>query len=303
MKTLIVIGGATASGKTAVAIALAQYFQTEILSADSRQFFQEMTIGTAKPSHKELSLAPHHFIDSLSVKTDYNVGDFERDALHLLNRIFERRHVAILVGGSGLYLKAVYEGLDTFPEVPESVRTHVETESGLHGLEWLRNTLHQLDPEYFKQVDTDNPARMKRAVEVCLASGRPYSSFLNRSKPERPFRTLLILLDLPRKELYARIDARVDEMIAAGLETEARALLPFRNKPALNTVGYQEFFQYFDGEMDFDTAVEKIKQHSRNYAKRQATWFRKHGEWHIFNPAAVQEIIAFIQKETRQVGK
>lgn len=293
---MIVIGGATATGKTAVAIALARHFNTEILSADSRQFFREMSIGTAKPSQAELSAARHHFIDSLSVTSDYSVGDFERDAMTVLSDIFRKKDIALLVGGSGLYLRAVYEGLDEFPEVPAHIRDQVERGYAEKGLAWLQESLQQLDNEYFAKVDRHNPARMKRALEVTLTAGKPFSSFLKKEKTARPFNSRLLLMELPRTELYARIDRRVDDMLEAGLEEEARRLLPFRHKAALNTVGYQEFFQYFDGNISYEMAIEKIKQHSRNYAKRQATWFRKHGVWHAFHPANIPEITAFIEK-------
>ncbi len=294
-KYLIVIGGATATGKTALAIRLAQHFGTEILSADSRQFYREMSIGTAKPSAAELQAAPHHFIDSLSVTEDFSVGDFERGALEMLDRIFQHHDVAILVGGSGLFLQAVCEGLDHFPEVPAETKKKVSEMMDSGGLELLQTELQRLDPVYFASVDRQNPARLRRALEVCYASGLPYSSFLGKGKNERPFIPIYLLLDLPRAELYARIEERVDWMIATGLENEARALLPFRHLTALRTVGYEEFFEYFDGMISLPEAIDKIKQHSRNYAKRQATWFRKHGEWKAFRPEEWEEILAFLE--------
>ena len=294
-KRLLVIGGATATGKTALAIWLATHFDTEILSADSRQFYREMHIGTAKPDRAELEAAPHHFIDSLSVSDDFSVGDFEREALRVLDEIFHRKDLAILVGGSGLFIRAVCEGLDRFPEVPAETRKFVEIQEQKQGLAWLQKELQRLDPAHYAVVDRQNPARLRRALEVCLASGQPYSTFLKGGKPARPFQPVYILLDLPRGELYARIDTRVEAMVVAGLEAEARALLPFRNRPALRTVGYEEWFDYFEGKIGREEAVEKIKQHSRNYAKRQATWFRKHGEWTAFHPEAREEILAFIE--------
>lgn len=296
-KHLIVIGGATATGKTALAIRLAQHFGTEILSADSRQFYREMSIGTAKPSSDELQAAPHHFIDSLSVTDDFSVGDFERSALAKLDDIFQHHDVAILVGGSGLFLQAVCEGLDHFPEVTPDIKKKVSDilESG--GLELLQSELQRLDPVYYGMVDRQNPARLRRALEVCYASGLPYSSFLGKGKNERPFTPIYLLLDLPRTELYARIDERVDWMLAAGLEQEARALLPYRHLTALRTVGYEEFFEYFDGTISRTEAIDKIKQHSRNYAKRQATWFRKHGEWKAFRPEEWERMLEFLRDE------
>lgn len=280
MKKLIVIGGATATGKTALAIQLAQQLDTEILSADSRQFYREMSIGTAKPSAAELAAAPHHFIDFLSVNDDYSVGDFERDALERLENIFARKDAAILVGGSGLYLRAVCEGLDSFPPVSPETRNAIAEGEKNGGLAWLQHELAARDPRQFEKTDRQNPARLRRALEVCWETGQPYSSFLQQSpKKPRPFTPQYILLDMPRPALYARIEARVDAMLAAGLETEAQSLLPYRHRPPLRTVGYEEFFDFFDGKISREAAIDKIKQHSRNYAKRQITWFAKHGNW------------------------
>lgn len=296
MKKLIVIGGATATGKTALAIRLAQRFDTEILSADSRQFFREMSIGTAKPSRDELAAAPHHFIDVRSVAQTYSVGDFERDALLKLNQLFENQDIVILVGGSGLYLRAVCEGLDEFPKVSDQTRQVVEQGQKTGGLTWLQTMLAQHDPVQFSKIDRQNPARLRRALEVCLETGRPYSSFLGqKGEKTRPFEPVYVLLDVPRPELYARIDARVDAMVAAGLEAEARALLPFRHQPPLKTVGYEEFFDFFDGKTSRAEAIDKIKQHSRNYAKRQVTWFSKHGDWRAFHPSEEEKISAYVQ--------
>lgn len=275
-KTLIVIGGATATGKTAHAIRLAQALGTEVLSADSRQFYREMSIGTAKPSPEELAAVKHHFIDNLSVTEDYSVGDFERDALRVLSEVFQKNDHAVLVGGSGLYLKAVCEGLDVFPEISADTRQRVAEGEQKGGLAWLQAELQRLDPAYFESVDRNNPARLRRALEVCLESGQPYSAFTQNAKKPRPFAIENRLLTMPRPELYARIEARVDAMLVAGLEAEARSLLPHRHRPALRTVGYEEFFDYFDGLIGHAEAVSKIKQHSRNYAKRQDTWFRKY---------------------------
>ena len=294
---LIVIGGATATGKTALAIALAQHFQTEIISADSRQFYREMSIGTAKPSTEELQAAPHHFSDSLSVTEDFSVGDFERAALEKLDHIFREKKVAVMAGGSGLFLQAVCEGLDDFPEVSADIKKRVSDEFSERGLEWLQQEIQKNDPTYFAAVDQQNPARLRRALEVFYASGLPYSTFLGKKNVVRSFTPIYILLDVPRDELYARIDARVDAMIAAGLENEVRNLLPFRHLSALRTVGYDELFDYFDGKLTYAEAVDKIKQHSRNYAKRQATWFRKHGEWKAFRPEEKAEIIRYIEEQ------
>jgi tRNA dimethylallyltransferase len=295
MKHLIVIGGATATGKTALAIRLAQLYHTEILSADSRQFFQGMDIGTAKASEAELAAVPHHFIDHLPITAAYSVGDFEREALAVLHTLFQKHDVAILVGGSGLYLKAICEGLDTFPDVSAATIAHVEKNEAEGGLPWMQQTLATLDPDYAKTVDLQNPARLRRALEVCLETGLPYSSFRKNTQVHRPFNPIYLLLDLPRPTLYARIDARVDLMIAQGLEAEARTLLPYRDKSALKTVGYEEFFQYFDGDISLADTISKIKQHSRNYAKRQTTWFKKHGTWTVFHPEDFRKMMFFLK--------
>jgi tRNA dimethylallyltransferase len=295
MKYLIVIGGATATGKTALAIRLAQLYNTEILSADSRQFFQGLDIGTAKASQAELDSAKHHFISHLPIDTPYSVGDFERDALSVLNTVFLQHEVAILVGGSGLYLKAVCEGLDDFPNVSEATIATIAKNEAEGGLIWLQQSIETLDPVYAKIVDLKNPARLRRALEVCLETGKPFSSFRIKTQHQRPFTPIYLLLDLPRPALYARIDARVDQMIENGLETEAQALLPYRHIPALKTVGYEEFFHYFDGNASLPITISKIKQHSRNYAKRQITWFKKYGEWTAFHPEDFRKIMAFLK--------
>ena len=295
MKKLIVIGGATATGKTKLAIQLAQQLETEILSADSRQLYREMSIGTAKPAVAELNGVQHHFIDTLSVADDYSVGDFERDALAVLNNIFLKKDVAILVGGSGLYLRAVCEGLDKFPDVSTETKNAVAAGEKTGGLAWLQQELLRRDPAYFANIDQQNPARLRRALEVCFETRHAYSAYLQQGQKEpRSFQPIYILLDLPRPELYTRIETRVDRMIAVGLEDEARALLPYRHRPPLNTVGYEEFFDFFDGKITREVAVEKIKQHSRNYAKRQITWFAKHGDWKAFRPENVTEILGFV---------
>ncbi len=297
MKYLLVIGGATATGKTALAIRLARLYGTEILSADSRQFYREMSIGTAKPGAAELSEVRHHFIDSLRVTDDFSVGDFEREALSVLDAIFEKKDVAVLAGGSGLYIRAVCEGLDTFPEVSDETKTLVAAGERQEGKAWLQEQLALRDPLYFNTVDRQNPARLRRALEVCMETGRPYSDFLNKNKKARAFTPVFILLDMPRPELYARIEQRVDAMIAAGLESEAQGLLPYRDRPALRTVGYEEWFDFFDGKISRTEALEKIKQHTRNYAKRQATWFRKHGDWKVFHPDDWPGISGYVQEK------
>ena len=293
---LIIVGGPTASGKTALAIEIALHFGTEILSADSRQFYREMTIGTAKPTREELAQVPHHFVDSLSVAEDYSVGAFERDALAVLENIFSRNNVAVMAGGSGLFINAICNGLDQFPDVSEAVKKTVEEGMKTGGLAWMQQELSLRDPEYFAKADENNPARLRRALEVCLETDKPYSSFLQQKKIDRPFHIHYILTELPREELYERINDRVDSMIALGLEEEVRQLMPYKKRPALRTVGYEEWFAYFDGEIDKNTVIDKIKQHSRNYAKRQGTWFRKYGNWKSFNPKNFTLILDYLEQ-------
>jgi len=293
-KFLVVIGGPTASGKTEISIRCAKHFQTEILSADSRQFYREMNIGTAKPTAKELAEVRHHFIDSLSIQDTFSVGDFERDALNLLGQLYQKKNMVVMAGGSGLFIRAVCEGLDVFPEVPISVMSEVNELFDSKGLTGLQTELRHLDPIYFQQVDIHNPARLIRAISVCRASGVPFSSFLGRHKAPRNFTPIFIQLDWPREVLYDRINRRVDQMMVLGLEAEARRLYPFRHLQALQTVGYQELFDYLDGEFTINEAVEKNKQHSRNYAKRQLTWMRKYGLWNPFSPTKWPEILQFI---------
>lgn len=293
-KYLVVIGGATASGKTALAIEVAKHFKTSILSADSRQFYREMSIGTAKPTAAELTAAPHHFVGNLSIQDYYSVGDFERDALVILDKIFEENQIAVMVGGTGLFLRAVCEGLDAFPEIPLSMRQYFEDMYENEGIEPLQKLLQTVDPEYFATVDQQNPMRLTRALAVWKTSGQPYSSFRTQSKKVRDFEPIYIATDVERSILYDRINKRVDTMIAEGLVEEARNLLPFRTLNALQTVGYQELFDYFDRKTTVEEAIDKIKQHSRNYAKRQTTWFRKEAHWTRFEPSNTEGVINFI---------
>ncbi|WP_245550025.1 tRNA (adenosine(37)-N6)-dimethylallyltransferase MiaA [Haliscomenobacter hydrossis] len=294
-KYLIVIGGPTASGKTALAIRLAQYFHTEILSADSRQFYQEMTIGTAKASAEELDMVPHHFINSLSIREAYNVGDFERDALALLAQLYQKHQVVILAGGSSLYIKALCEGLDVFPDVPTQIREEVEALYQSAGLAALQKELTQVDPVYFAEVDQSNPHRLIRAISVFRASGLPFSSFRTQQAEPRFFTPIYLWLEVPREILYERINQRVDQMLEHGLETEARSLFEQRHLNALQTVGYQELFDYFVGNISREEAIELIKRNSRRYAKRQGTWMRRDGFWHLFAPEQWEDILKFVQ--------
>ncbi len=297
---LIVVGGPTASGKTDFAIRVALHWNTEILSADSRQFYREMCIGTAKPSATELAQVRHHFIDCLSIHDAYSVGDFERDALQVLEQIFRTRQVAVLVGGSGLYVHAVCEGLDIFPPVPAEILAEVEQLYATGGIVALQEALRQTDPVYFAQVDVHNPARLIRALSVCRASGKPFSAFRKSAPASRPFKSIYVQLDWPREVLYERIDHRVDDMMAQGLEAEARQLYPWRHLPALQTVGYQELFEHFDNIISLEQAVTRIKQHTRNYAKRQLTWMRRYGQWTPFHPTQWEAFVSFVECEMKE---
>jgi tRNA dimethylallyltransferase len=293
-KYLIVVGGPTASGKTSVAIALAQHFGTEILSADSRQFFREMSIGTAKPTPKELAQVKHHFIDSVSIHEQYSVGDYERDALALLAELYEDHDLIVLTGGSGLYIRALCEGLDAFPEIPAKIREELVERFEHEGLEYVQNKLQKLDPEYFATVDRQNPQRLIRALEVCIASGRAYSSFRSGQRAKRPFTPVYLKLEWDREILYERINHRVDQMIEEGLLDEVKKVYSFRDLNALQTVGYKELFDYLDVKSTLPEAVELIKRNSRRYAKRQMTWLRKREHWQSFEATNLSEMIQYI---------
>lgn len=273
--TLISVVGATGIGKTTLAIALAEHFDTEIISADSRQFFKEMQIGTAVPTATELKSAPHHFIQHKSVIDSYSVGDFEKDALQLLEKLFKTKDVLILVGGSGLYVDAITKGLDSFPEIDSNIRVSLNQDLQENGLKTLQNQLKQLDPTYYEKVDLDNPHRIIRALEVCIGSGLPYSSFIGRSKPRRTFDVVTVGITADREIIYNRINQRVDIMMKDGLLDEVKRLSKFKTLNALQTVGYKELFNYLDGEWDLDFSVSEIKKNTRRFAKRQQTWFKK----------------------------
>lgn len=277
-KTLIVIAGPTAVGKTAAAIKLARQLNTEIISADSRQFYREMSIGTAKPDAEELSQAKHHFIDSHSITENFTVGDFEKQALQLLDELFKTHDDVIMVGGSGLFIQAVTQGFDDLPTANPAIRERLNQLFAERGIEYLQDKLKTADPYYYQEVDLNNPQRLIRALEVFEATGKPFSSYRKAIRNRRPFETVKIALNLPREILYDRINQRVDLMVKRGLIEEVRALLPYRHLNALNTVGYSELFDYFDGKIDLDTAISLIKQNTRRFAKRQLTWFRKDKE-------------------------
>lgn len=301
-KILIAIVGPTAVGKTAMAISLAQHFKTEIISADSRQFYKEMSIGTAKPNSDELTAVKHHFIDSHGITQDYSAGDFEREALLKLEELFQRHDVVILVGGSGLFVRALCEGLDDLPKAGDEVRERLNTEMAKFGLEVMKERLKSIDPVYFQNADVDNPQRVVRALEVFEATGNPMSFYHKKDVEKRPFDILTIGLNMDRTLLYERINLRVDMMMDAGLLDEVNALLPFRTKPALLTVGYAELFDYLDGKLSLEEAVDKIKQNSRRYAKRQITWFKKYGNTHWFHPSELSEIIKFVHNSIEKAS-
>ena len=280
---LIVIVGPTAIGKTTLSIALAQHFKSEIISSDSRQFFKEMCIGTAVPDKEELASAKHHFIQNRSIFEDYNVGQFERDALDQLDSLFNKSNVVIMVGGSGLYIDAVLKGLDYFPDVPPEVRTNLNNRLISEGIESLQKQLLDLDKVSYESIEIENPHRLIRALEICIGTGQPYSYFKNKPKEKRNFTPVKIGLTAEREVLYDRINQRVDLMMQNGLLEEAKALYPHKELNALQTVGYRELFSYFDGKIDLNFAISEIKKNTRRFAKRQGTWFRKDTEIEWFD--------------------
>lgn len=294
---LISVVGPTAVGKTALAIELAELLQTEIVSADSRQFYREMTIGTAKPTEAELLKARHHFINSHSISEFYSAGDFERDTLVLLENLFKSNHNVVAVGGSGLYLKALWEGFDDIPEVDGKFREQLKHEFLEGGLEPLLLELFESDPTFHSQVDKQNHQRVIRALEIIRGTGKPFSDFRKSStKQARHFENLKIGLQMDREKLNERIDVRMDQMIKNGLFEEAEKLLPYRNQNALQTVGYKEIFGYLDGEYDREEAIRLLKRNSRRYAKRQMTWFKADPEikWFAAGTTA-EEILTSLQ--------
>ncbi|MFP9117863.1 tRNA (adenosine(37)-N6)-dimethylallyltransferase MiaA [Flavobacterium sp. RNTU_13] len=299
-KYLITVVGPTAIGKTAMAIQLAQHYNCEIISADSRQFFKEMAIGTAVPSSEELAAAKHHFIQNISIFDDYTVGDFERDAIAKLNELFKTNDYTVMVGGSGLYIDAVLKGFDDFPDIGPDVREQIRSRYEAEGITYLQEALKRLDPVHYENVAKENPQRMMRALEVCIGSGKPYSSFLNVKKNSRSFTPVIIGLEAERELMYSRINQRVDIMVQQGLIEEARTLYPNKQLNALQTVGYRELFSYFDGEWTQDFAIEEIKKNTRRFAKRQMTWFKrtKGTAWFDFTTPA-SDIINYIDNTTK----
>lgn len=295
-KTAIFICGPTAVGKTSVAIEIAKWLQTEIISFDSRQFFRELKIGAAPPDEKELSEVKHHLIGQLSIEEDYNAGAFEADALKIMEDRFRTKDNLVLVGGSGLYMKALTEGFDEMPEIKPEVRNQLNNEFEAKGLKALSEELREKDPEYYSQVDLNNPQRVIRALEVIHSTGKPFSSFRKQNKATRDFDILKIGLNMPRPDLYERINLRVNTMIEAGLEQEVRSLEKYRDKNAMHTVGYREFIRYFDGELTREEAIEEIKKNSRRYAKRQLTWFRRDEEIRWFEPGDLEGMKEWVKE-------
>lgn len=292
---LICVVGPTAIGKTALAIEIAKHFSTEIISADSRQFYKEMKIGTAVPSKEELAAAPHHFIQNRSIFEEYSVGDYEEEAIKLLESLFKIHPIIVMVGGSGLYVDAVVKGLNKFPDIPNNIREQLNNEFKSLGLISLQKELKEKDPEYYHKVDINNPHRIIRALEVCRVSNRSYSSFLNIEKVPRDFNAIYIGLQAEREIVYERINKRVDIMFAEGLEEEAKKLYFHKDLNALQTVGYKEIFEYLDGTYSKDTAIAEIKKNTRRFAKRQGTWFNKNKEITWFNfPINTKDVFNYI---------
>ncbi len=304
MNYLITIIGPTAIGKTSLSIALAQHFGCEILSCDSRQFFKEMTIGTAVPNTDELATAKHHFIQNKSIFENYTVGDFEKEAIVKLDELFQKNNIQIMVGGSGLYVDAVLKGFDEFPAIENSIREKINIDFEVFGIDYLQQKLKELDADFYHKIELENPQtlqnpqRMKRFIEVCIGTGKPYSSFLNQKKNKRNFTPIIIGLEAEREIMYNRINQRVDGMIDTGLVKEAEELFAYKNLNALQTVGYRELFDYFEGTISLDFAKEEIKKNTRRFAKRQETWFKRteNAKWFDYL-TDVSKIKAFINSE------
>lgn len=284
MATLLVLTGPTASGKTALAIRWAEQFRTEIISADSRQFYREMRIGTAAPTPDELRRVAHHFVQHLSIHDSYNVYRYEQDALTLLEKLFQNHENVILCGGSGLYIDALCNGIDLLPDPDPELRENLHRMLRENRVEEFHQMLKEKDPEYYEVVDRNNPVRMVRALEVCIQTGQPYSTLRKQQAKERPFQIIKYAIALPREVLNERINRRVERMMEEGLEAEARQLYPLRHLNALQTVGYRELFDHFDGKCTLEESVEAIKAHTRQYAKRQMTWFKRDSDYRWISP-------------------
>lgn len=292
--TLIVVVGPTGSGKSALAVRLAQHYNAPVISTDSRQVFRNMAIGTAQPTAEELAAAKHYFIADREVEDDFNCGKYEVEALALLERLFTENRYVVAVGGSGLYIQALCEGMDSLPEADDSLRAELKARLASEGLEVLADELRRLDPKYAEEVDIQNPARVMRALEVCITTGRPYSEQRVGKVAERPFNIVKVGTDMSRDVLYERINRRVDMMVEQGLVAEAMAMYPKRHLNALQTVGYRELFEHFDGNCSLEEAIELIKRNSRRYAKRQLTWFRRDESTGWYSPNDIEGVVAFI---------
>lgn len=298
-KNLIVIAGPTAVGKTALSIELAKFYNCPVISADSRQFYKEMSIGTAKPTTEEMQDVPHYFINNISIHDIYNVGQFEREAIECIETLFKTNDYLILVGGSGLYINAILNGVDEFEEIPSHIREQLIKDYNEKGLIYLQEELKKRDDVYYNQVDLNNPQRIMRALEVCIHTQKPYSSFRKKEKKERSFDCINILINTDRETLYNRINKRVDVMMQNGLLEEVKSLYPHKHLNALNTVGYKELFDFIDNKCTLEEAVSLIKQNSRRYAKRQLTWFNHQGDFETFEPSDLEKIKAYLDIVTQ----
>ena len=296
-KHLVVIAGPTGSGKTDLSIRVARYYHCPIISTDSRQFYRGIPIGTAQPTAEELQMAEHHFIADRDLKDDFNSGAYETEALSRLEELFQKHDIVVAVGGSGLYIKALCEGMDDLPEVDPQLREELNTRCKAEGVEALAEELRRLDPDFYEVVDRKNPARVVRALEVCISTGKTYSSLRSGVKRQRPFNIIKIAVNMDREVLYERIDLRVDKMIQAGLYDEALKVYPLRELNALQTVGYREWFDHFDGKISREEAIELIKRNSRRYAKRQLTWFRADKDFEWFEPSETEKILEYIDSK------
>ena len=295
MKKIIVIAGPTASGKTDLAIQLAQHFNTEILSADSRQCYQELGVAVAKPNEAQLQSVKHHFINSHSIYDDVSAGEYERFGLAVLDEIFTKNDTAILVGGTGLYIKAICEGIDEMPAIDETIKKEVEADYQKNGLSWLQNEVKNTDPDFYAVGETENPMRLMRALTFKLSTQKSILAYRNSTIKKRPFEIEKYVIDIEKAALYKNINDRVEHMLTQGLVTEAEALYSKKHLKNLQTVGYTELFSYFDGNCDLPFAIDKIKQHTRNYAKRQVTWFKNQGHYTLCSAKEIAKILMHLE--------
>ena len=294
-KYLLIICGPTAVGKTALSVQLAKHYSTEVISADSRQLYKEMSIGTAKPTMQEMEGVPHHFIDCISIQQNYTAGDYEREVIKKLDELFAQHDIVVMCGGTGLYIDAVCKGFDEGIGSNEEIKKQITEQYNLLGLDWLQNQVKEKDIDFYNKADIHNPQRLMRALEVCLVTGKPYSSLRKNNVTERNFNAIKVFINEDREVLYEKINKRVDMMMKHGLLKEAQSLYPYKNLNALNTVGYKELFDYFDNKTSLDKAVDLIKQHTRNYAKRQVTWFKNDEDCTTFAPNEIEKIKAFVE--------